>query len=157
MTPEQDVPVKLLGQFDASLRRIVDAEALLGVFPADIATFEASGPAQRVAAAALLKSFEQLQDGLARVSRTMLRSLGVNLKGLCPLDIAHRMVELDALDDAPRWLVVVKLRNELVHEYPASAESRFEGLRKAHHALAFLSNAAQRALDVIEARGLLHG
>lgn len=154
MTPEQDVLAEFLTQIEATRAGLADAEALIGPLPQDVAGFEAMTPLEKVASTALLKGFEQLQDGLARVFRTVLRALGVNLKGLYPLDIANRMAELDVLDDPPRWLEIVKLRNELVHEYPADAETRLHRLRTAHAALPFLSAAADRIGAVVQTKGL---
>lgn len=155
MTPEQEVLADLLAAATAITASAREAMPLAGEPPADHVAFAAMTPMQRVATTALLKQFEQLEGALSGLFRAILRSLGVRLKGLYPLDIANRMAELDILDRPEDWLMVVKLRNELVHEYPLGSSERYHRFVDALIALPFLFDAAERAARVARARGLL--
>ncbi|MEG8039756.1 hypothetical protein QP166_10545 [Sphingomonas sp. LR60] len=134
-----------------------DALGLLPELPENPDAFAELPVVARVASVAVLKEFEQLQDTLNALFRTTLRALGVRLKGLYPLDIGHRMEELDVLDDADRWLAIVMLRNELVHEYPTEAVDRVARLRAAIGHFPFLFDAAARIERAIERHDLMKG
>jgi hypothetical protein len=108
-----------------------------------------------MAATAMLKQFEQIEGLLSGLFRATLRTLGVRLKGLYAQDIGNRMVELDIIDDADRWVAIVKLRNELVHEYPLGSSDRYDRFASAYDAFPFLFDATERARRVIAARGML--
>ena len=73
-----------------------------------------------------------------------MRVTGHRLKGLTPLDVAHKAEELDQVADAPAFLAVIKLRNELAHEYPDDAATRFHRFSQAVAAFSFLDDAAVR-------------
>lgn len=145
MTPEQELITDLLERGATSAKGITEALSLISRFPATLAEFEALSPVGRVATTAMLKNFEQLEDTLASLFRAILKALGQSLKGLYALDVGNRMVELGILDDAQAWLDVVKLRNELVHEYPLAAKARFGRLDRAHAAIPMLDEALRRA------------
>lgn len=155
MTPEQEVLTDLLEAAVSLRKAAADALSMIDTVPTDEVAFDAMPPVARIATTALLKSFEQLEDTTNGLFRAILRTLGVRLKGLYPLDIANRMDELDVLDDPARWVDIVKLRNELVHEYPSEAALRFIRLCAAHDALPFLFDALDRAERLIRARNLL--
>lgn len=155
MTGEQEVLHDLVEQLAATEGALQDSLALLGQPPGDVAAFGAMSLVQRVAATALLKQVEQFEDGLARTFRTVLRMLGQSLKGLYPYDIALHMMELDVLDEAQPWVELVKLRNELVHEYPFPPAIRLERLLRACSAVPLLQDAAARVRRAIRSRGLL--
>ncbi len=155
MTPEQEIIADLLGAAVSIRSAAMDALSLIDTMPADEAAFDAMTPMARVATTAMLKSFEQLEDTTNGLFRAILRTLGVRLKGLYPLDVANRMEELDVLDDPARWVAIVKLRNELVHEYPGEAALRFTRMIDAHASLPFLFDALTRAERLIRARHLL--
>lgn len=155
MTAEQEILSDLLAQLDASASGIADSLQLIGAFPTTVAEFEAMSTLQRVVSTGLLKQIEQLEDGLMRTFRTILKTLGVSLKGFYPIDIANHMIELDVIDDAAAWVAVVKLRNELVHEYPFRPADRFDRLFRAHDAIPLLRDATRRVGSLIQSKGLL--
>lgn len=155
MTPEQEVLSDLLAQLEASAIGISESLELLGTFPRNVAEFQAMSMLQRVVSTGLLKQVEQFEDGVARIFRTVLRMLGLSLKGLYPTDIANHMISLSVLDDAATWVSIVKLRNELVHEYPFKPDDRFDRLSRAHAAIPLLQDAARRVRSLIQSRGLL--
>lgn len=155
MTPEQEVIADLLTAARALVASATETRALIDAMPGDDASFAAMTSLQRMATTALLKEFEQLQDTLNGLFRAILRALGVRLKGLYALDIGNRMAELGILDDPKAWVAIVKLRNELVHEYPIGSGDRYDRFGQAHAAFPFLFDAAERAERVIRKRALL--
>ena len=155
MTPEQEIIEDLLKQVSALRGSIPDTLAVIGSIPADLAAFEALSTVPRIGTTAMSKQFEQLEDSLASLFRAVLKALGQQLKGLYALDVGHHMVALGVLDDADTWLSVVKLRNQLVHEYSVAPARQLDRLRQAHAALPFLLDAAQRVETLIERRALL--
>lgn len=155
MTPEQELIADLLAQVEASAVALSESVPLIDPFPEDAEAFKALPVIGRVAATAMFKEVEQLEGGLASLFRVILKSMGVGLKGLYPMDIANHMIELDVLDDATEWLKIVKLRNELVHEYPLAAPDQFAQFSRAHTAIATLLDATRRVAGLIAARKLL--
>lgn len=155
MTAEGDVLTLLLNEVDRSVEGLDVSLQYLRNFPEDVAAFEAMAPLTKLISSAMIKQFEQLEDALARLFRTVLKVMGISVKGLYPTDIANRMAELDVLDDPAAWVVLVKLRNELVHEYPFDAQSRFERVSQAYAGIPMLSDAARRIRIVVESKGLL--
>lgn len=155
MTPEQEIIADQIAAIRAVCASVRETLPLIGTMAHDDASYAAMTPLQRIATTAMLKQFEQLEGLLNGVFRAILRALGVRLKGLYSLDIANRMAELDILDDSGRWVSVVKLRNELVHEYPVGTSDRYDRFVAAHAALPLLLDAASRADRVVAARGLL--
>lgn len=155
MTPEQEIVADQLEAIRAITQSAHETLPLIGSMPVDDASFMAMTPIQRVAATAMLKEFEQFEGLLSGLFRAILRTLGVRLKGLYPLDIANRMVELDVIDDPERWVAVVKLRNELIHEYPLGVSDRYDRFVAAHGSFPFLFDAGERAARIVAARHLL--
>lgn len=155
MTPEQEVVADQLEAIILVVRSARETVPMIGAMPNDDAQFAAMTPLQRIAATAMLKEFEQLEGLLSGLFRAILRTLGVRLKGLYPLDVANRMAELGVIDDPKRWAAVVKLRNELVHEYPLGSSDRYDRFSAAFDALPFLFDAAERAERVVAERGVL--
>ncbi len=155
MTPEQEVVADQLKATALVVRSARATVPMIGAMPGNDAEFEAMTPLQRMAATAMLKEFEQLEGLLSGLFRAILRTLGVRLKGLYPLDVANRMAELQILDEPKRWLAVVKLPNELVHEYPLGSSDRYDRFFGAFDALPFLFDAAERAERVVAERRLL--
>lgn len=155
MSPEQEIIADLLRAARALTISARDSLEIMGEMPHDDASFAEMTVMQRVATTAMLKDFEQLEGTLSGLFRSILRALGVRLKGLYPLDIANRMAELNVLDDPKRWAAIVKLRNELVHEYPIGSGDRYHRFVAAHAAFPFLFDAAARAEQVVRERGLL--
>ncbi|UUL82602.1 hypothetical protein [Sphingomonas qomolangmaensis] len=155
MTPEQEIIFDLLEAARALVKSSSEALDLLGSPPASADNFAAMTTIQRITTTALLKQFEQLEGTLHGLFRAILRALGVRLKGLYPLDIANRMAELDVLDDPPRWVAIVKLRNNLAHDYPPETGDRYERFLEAYASFAYMFDATQRVERVIQERHLL--
>lgn len=152
MTPEQEIVADQPEAIRAVTRSARETLPLIGTMPVDDASFTAMTSIQRMAATAMLNEFEQLEGLLSGLFRAILRTLGVQLKGLYPLDIANRMAELD---DPESWVATVKLRNELVHEYPLGISDRYDRFVAAHDSFPFLFDAAERAARVVAERHLL--
>ena len=155
MTPEQDILVDLLEQAERSAKGLTATIEMIGDFPHDEAAFDTMPPMQSMATTAMLKQVEQLEGALHGAFRVALKMMGVSLKGLYPLDIGEKMVELDILDDGATWLAAVKLRNELVHEYPFDITSRFNRTRQAFDIVPTLQDALARFRRFTVARKLL--
>ena len=151
MTPEQELMDDLLRQGKASLTAIDEAISLIGLFPSNVDDFAKMNVAARVGSTALIKSFEQLEDTIASLFRTILKTLGQSLKGLYALDIGEHMAVLSIIDNAPDWLKIVRLRNSLVHEYPTDSVKRFEQLSSVHAAIPILREALKRGETFIRA------
>lgn len=155
MRPEQEVLTDLLDAAGMIVRSAREATPLAGPPPEDDTAFAAMTPVQRIATTALLKQFEQLEGTLSSLFRAVLRTLGVRLKGLYPQDIANKMAELGVLDEPGRWVEIVKLRNDLVHEHPLGSSERYDRFVDALRSLPFLFDAADRAGRIIVQRGLI--
>lgn len=115
---EQDAFFDLLVAIEDVLAGVSEAKQLMGDLPADPAAFAQLDVVQRTAARALLKCVEQLQDLLARSLRTLLILEQVEVAGLSPRAIADRAETLGILESSDVWSALVRLRNQLVHEYP---------------------------------------
>lgn len=155
MTPEQDILHDLLEQADRSAAGLAATVGMIADFPADEAAFDAMSDLTSMATTAMLKQVEQLEGALHGAFRVALKMMGVSLKGLYPLDIGERMAELDVIDEGATWLAAVKLRNELVHEYPFDLTSRFVRTRAAFDMAATLRNATVRLRRFATERKLL--
>lgn len=74
--------------------------------------------AARTAAVAFIKRFEQLQDLLTRLARAIVNFEGDDGAAMTQRDLGNWLEKRALLDDVERWMVVARLRNRLVHEYP---------------------------------------
>lgn len=146
MTPEQELLADLLEQLRRIAAGAAEDQVMLGEPPATLEAFQSMPPSGRTASKALLKGFEQYVDTLQRVIRTQLRGTGFRLKGLTPLDVANKAHELDQVSDANLFLSLVKLRNELAHEYPDDDETRFFRFSQAIAGMPFLRDAMERVM-----------
>ena len=155
MTPEQELIADLLRQVEASAKALSETVPLIDPFPLDVESFKSLPVIGRVASTAMLKEVEQLENGLVSLFRVILKSMGINLKGLYPMDIANHMIELDVLDDAAEWVEIVKLRNELVHEYPIASADQLSQFSRAPAAIATLDDATRRVTALVATKGLL--
>lgn len=155
MTPEQEVIADQLTAITLVVRSARETLPLIGVMPTDHEAFAAMTTLQRVAATAMLKEFEQLEGLLHGLFRVLLKTLGVRLKGLYPLDIANKMAELGILEDPARWVAIIKLRNDLVHDYPLGMSDRYDRFADALACFPFIFDAAELAERVIAERRLL--
>jgi uncharacterized protein with HEPN domain len=129
--PEQAILATLVTASDAVATGLDEAIGLLGPAPQSLDAFLALGLIERTAAAALLKRVEQQQDIIARLFRTALIADGADVSGMTARDIANRMEKVGALADASIWSALARLRNRLVHEYPADAAEQFDRVKSA--------------------------
>ena len=144
MTPEREALVDIVATLDALERSARSDCALLGEPPADLDAFLIMQPLQQALSRSVLKCFEQLEDAVARAIRTTLKLLGYRLKGMTPIDLANLASDIGLIEDEKAWWSIVTLRNELVHEYPDDAGTRFERLSRVLAALPFLYDAVDR-------------
>ena len=112
--------------------------------PADLTEFDSMASHRQSAARAVLKSFEQIEDQLSRVFRLIPLLLGEDSGRWFARDHADYMERLGVLDAASAWSPVVKLRNQLVHDYPLDAQVQFDRLVEAIGYLPFLAEIHHR-------------
>ena len=136
--PERDILDRLTTRVTALAASLEEDLALLGPVPADLAAFDALPAAQRTASRAVLKSFEQIEDQIARLFRVTASIMGEDTQGWYARDFADFMEKFGVLDDASAWSAVVRLRNQLVHDYPLDPQVQFERLLQAIAALPLL-------------------
>jgi hypothetical protein len=60
-----------------------------------------------------------------------LRALGEEIAAMSVLDRLDRMEQLGWMTSAEEWGDLRRIRNEFTHEYPETAEERFEKLKLA--------------------------
>lgn len=152
-SPEGEILARVAERVEALLIGLDEAIDLAGPVPADLAAFEARSKIQRVASKGLLKTVEQLEEQVARLFRTILRDLAVDLSGWYAQDIANEMQRLGIVDDAAAWVGVIKLRNRLVHDYPLDRPSQYAKLAEAYAAAVLLRETAVRTLAFLRQRG----
>lgn len=155
LPPERAILEALLEAVERVSTGFDEARELLEPVPVSPAEFEKLDKVQRIAAAALLKRFEQLQDLLARLLRTALLADGADISAMTARDIANRMEKLGALPDAAQWSQVVRLRNRLAHEYPVSRLEQFNRLSSALAQVEVLRAAHASLLSFLQAQGLM--
>lgn len=124
-TPERKALGDLLLAAQDVLSGMSEARTALGMVPSGPDDFVAMPLLQRLASRALLKCVEQLQDLLARSLRATLILEQIDPAGLSPRAIADRAEALGILPDSDRWSQLVRLRNQLVHEYPLPRLQQF--------------------------------
>ena len=103
----------------------------MGEAPDDLAEFDQMASHRRSASRAVLKSFEQIEDQLARAFRVIPQLMAVDARRWFARDHADFMERWGVLDNAADWTKIVKLRNELVHDYPLKADVQFARLLQA--------------------------
>ena len=108
-----------------------EALSLMGGVPHEPAGLLRMSVIERTAARALLKSVEQMQDLLARTLRLLLILEQEDLTGMSARAIADRAESLGMIPSTDEWSALVRLRNRLVHEYPASPHVQLARLRDA--------------------------
>lgn len=73
--------------------------------------------------------FSKLQDVMgAKIFPLILEILGVNIKGLSPIDILNHFEKLEFIKDAQIWNNMRKIRNKVTHEYPDDPMERAQNL-----------------------------
>ena len=142
--PERALLDRLLARLELLQVSLAEDVTLLDDVPTDRAMFEALPPHRRSASRAVLKSFEQIEDQLARAFRAIPVLVGENTKRWFARDHADYMERVGVLDDAARWSAIVRLRNELVHDYPLDADVQFRRFLQVIAALPDLASAQQR-------------
>lgn len=106
--------------------------------------------AERVEAFA--SRFARLQDPLGdKVIPTLLRALGEPVGAA--IDNLDRAERLGWLASSDQWLVVRRLRNQMVHEYIEDPAILASALQAAHEQVPMLVTAADKLLAEIQARG----
>jgi hypothetical protein len=91
---------------------------LAPVLPLSGVAAESLSTIQQIAAVALLKRYEQLQDALGRLFRTYLTWEAEDVRAMTRRDQANQMEKFGLVADADVWIAAADLRNRLVHEYP---------------------------------------
>jgi hypothetical protein len=76
--------------------------------------------------------YTRLQDDMgARLMPAILRALGEDVAAMPALDRFSRLEQLGWLPSADNWNVLRQIRNQFSHDYPDSANERFERLQAA--------------------------
>ena len=71
--------------------------------------------------------YTRLQDDIgARLMPAVLTALGEDVVALPALDRFNRLEQLGWLPSADEWMELRQVRNQFTHEYPESADERFE-------------------------------
>ncbi len=77
-------------------------------------------------------ALRQMQDDLgARLMPAALRALGEDVAALAALDRLDRLEQIGWLPSAEEWSELRRIRNEFVHEYPETAEERYQRFQAA--------------------------
>ena len=138
MTPEFQALRDLNAAIDEVTQGIGEASDVIGQRPTTEAELELRTPSERIAARAFLKGIEQLQDLLAKVVRLVLIIEQEDLTGLSARGLADKAEAVGLIGDSSRWSALVRLRNQLVHEYPLSKAQRLVRMQDAWDAMAAL-------------------
>lgn len=85
---------------------------------------------ERTAAVAFIKRFEQLQDLIARLTRAVASWEGVDATSLTNRDIGDWLEKRVLLDKAEDWMIAVRMRNRLAHEYPVDEAEQVRRLNE---------------------------
>ncbi len=76
--------------------------------------------------------YTRLQDDMgARLMPAILRALGEDVAAMPAFDRFSRLEQLGWLPSADNWNVLRQIRNQFAHDYPDSANERFERLQAA--------------------------
>lgn len=124
--PENDILALILERLAVLEASLADDLAWMEDAPDTLADFETMASHRRTASRAVLKSFEQMEDQLARAFRLLPKLLGKDSSRWFSRDHADFMEQLGITHDAARWARIVKLRKDLVHDYPLKREVQFE-------------------------------
>lgn len=138
-------------RLDRLHRSLADDLAWLGELPTDLNDFQTMAAHRQSAARAALKSFEQIEDQLARGFRTISRLLGVDSARWFARDHADFMEQIGVLDSAASWTPIVKLRNLLVHDYPLDESVQFERFSEAMGHVPMLNETRRRLAAYVSA------
>lgn len=104
---------------------------------------------------AFLKRFEQYEDCLQRLLRTVAQLVELGkVEGLSALDVARR-AERFGIVDADLWSDAVRARNALAHQYPLRPEKRVEQINRAWDARGTLEIAWSGITRFVTQQGLI--
>lgn len=129
--PELDILRAVISRLDRLHLSVAGDLDWLGGLPSTLIEFETMASHRQSAARAVLKSFELIEDQLARAFRVIPRLLGEDSGRWFARDHADYMERLGILDAAASWMPIVKLRNELVHDYPLDPAVQFNRFTEA--------------------------
>jgi hypothetical protein len=138
MTPEFQALLDLNAAIDEVAVGIGEARDVLRRKPETIDDLARHDASQRIAARAFLKGVEQLQDLLAKVLRLVLVIEQEDLAGLSARALADKAASIGLIGSSERWSALVRLRNQLVHEYPLSKAQQLLRMQDAWDAVAAL-------------------
>jgi hypothetical protein len=103
--------------------------ALRAFVPADL---ESLAKADRRLLDQFAYRYTRLQDDMgARLMPAVLTALGEDIVALPALDRFNRLEQLGWLPSADEWMELRQVRNPFTHDYPESAEERFERFQTA--------------------------
>ncbi len=129
--PERETLVELLiGMADIAAGNR-EAKILVGGLPDTPQAFAAFDIGQRAASRSLIKTFELLQNLVAKAVRVILLLEQIELTGWSPRAMADRAETLGLIESGDAWSDLVKLRNKLAHEYPVRRLEQFATLTEA--------------------------
>lgn len=96
--------------------------------------------------------FGRLQDTLGdKLLPVLLHALGETTGAV--IDNLDRAEHLGLIESADRWMMLRKLRNQMVHEYIEDLTVLADALQTAHNGVSSLTNAAERMVRELERRG----
>lgn len=147
--PERAILSKLIDRLHRLHLSAADDIALMEQLPRDLAEFETMASHRQSATRAVLKSYEQIQDQLARSFRVVPKLMGEATAEWFARDYADFMEKVGILRDAANWSRVVKLRDQLVHDYPLEAQAQFDRLCEVLMLLPFLAETHERLTDFV--------
>lgn len=152
---EREALAELFQALDEVAAGFSDAFDVLVELPTDPDALRYYDAGKRLAARSLLKSVEQMQDLLGRAIRAILVLEQVDLAGLSPRAWADRAEGIGALPSSEEWSALVRLRNELVHEYPLSPAQRLLRLTDAWNAAAALQHVHRQLCNYVQSNKVL--
>jgi uncharacterized protein with HEPN domain len=66
------------------------------------------------------------------------------------IDILNRLEKLEILDSAFSWVQLLKIRNDIAHEYPASLIERIDGINFLFNNLESLKQIVERCQSILD-------
>ncbi|MCL6102372.1 MAG: hypothetical protein M1292_07765 [Bacteroidetes bacterium] len=95
--------------------------------------------------------FSKLQDTMgSRLFPLTLETLAEPVSDLAFIDILNRLEKLEIIDSAHSWVQLRKIRNDIVHEYPASLIERIEGINILIDRLDVLKQIIKRCQSILD-------
>ena len=147
---EHDILELLLRRLDSLRRSLADDLSWMGEVPETLAEFDSMESYRRSASKAVLKSFEQIEDQLARAFRLLPKLMLADTTRWYARDYGDFMEKLGVIDSAAKWSEIVRLRNELVHDYPLDPQIQFDRFKQAVASLPALQEAHRRLVSFVQ-------